>query len=80
MKLTTHLHLVPRSENEWSYTSTPQYAFMVWCLVKGQGQLYPYLTLYTYDIKELSLSHSPYTEAKNNFKKRYDGLINGRNI
>jgi hypothetical protein len=22
-KLTTHLHLVPRSNNEWSYTSTP---------------------------------------------------------
>jgi predicted alpha/beta hydrolase family esterase len=21
MKLTTHLHLVPRSKNEWSYTS-----------------------------------------------------------
>jgi hypothetical protein len=28
VKLTTHLHLVPRSKNEWSYTSTPQYAFM----------------------------------------------------
>jgi hypothetical protein len=24
VKLTTHLHLVPRSKNEWSYTSTPQ--------------------------------------------------------
>jgi hypothetical protein len=23
MKLTTHLHIVPRSKNEWSYTSTP---------------------------------------------------------
>jgi len=23
MKLTTHLHLVLRSKNEWSYTSTP---------------------------------------------------------
>jgi hypothetical protein len=23
MKLTTHLHLVPRSKNAWSYTSTP---------------------------------------------------------
>jgi hypothetical protein len=28
---------------EWSYTFTPQYAFMVWCLVKAQGQLYLYL-------------------------------------
>jgi hypothetical protein len=34
VKLTTHLHLVPRSNNAWSYTSTPQYAFMAWCLVK----------------------------------------------
>jgi hypothetical protein len=23
VKLTTHLHLVPRSKNEWRYTSTP---------------------------------------------------------
>jgi hypothetical protein len=28
VKLTTHLHLVPRSKNKWSYTSTPQYVFM----------------------------------------------------
>jgi len=27
-------HLVPRSKNAWSYTSTPQYVFMAWCLVK----------------------------------------------
>jgi hypothetical protein len=33
VKLTTHLHLVPRSKNEWSCTSTPQYAFMV-CAVQ----------------------------------------------
>jgi hypothetical protein len=34
VKLTTHLHLVPRSKNAWRYTSTPQYVFMAWCLVK----------------------------------------------
>jgi hypothetical protein len=34
VKLTTHLHLLPRSKNAWRYTSTPQYAFMAWCLVK----------------------------------------------
>jgi hypothetical protein len=33
MKLTTHFHLVPRWKNAWSYTSTPQYAFTVWCSV-----------------------------------------------
>jgi hypothetical protein len=43
VKLTTHLHLVPRSKNEWSYTSTPPHAFMAWCSVKTQGQLYLYL-------------------------------------
>jgi hypothetical protein len=31
--------------NEWSYTSTPQYAFMAWCSVKAQGQLYLYLSV-----------------------------------
>jgi len=25
---------VPRFKNKWSYNSTPQYAFMVWCSVK----------------------------------------------
>jgi hypothetical protein len=34
MKLTTHLHLVPRPKNEWRYISIPQYVFMAWCLVK----------------------------------------------
>jgi hypothetical protein len=27
-------------KNAWSYTSIPQYAFVVWCSVKVQGQLY----------------------------------------
>jgi hypothetical protein len=27
-------------KNAWSYTSTPQYAFMAWCSVEAQGQLY----------------------------------------
>jgi len=25
---------MPRLENAWSYTSTLQYAFMAWCLIK----------------------------------------------
>jgi hypothetical protein len=32
VKATTRLHLVPRSKNEWSYTSTP---LMAWCTVKN---------------------------------------------
>jgi hypothetical protein len=39
--------LVPRSKNEWGNTSTPQYAFMAWCSVKAQGQLYLYLHLFS---------------------------------
>jgi hypothetical protein len=27
-------------KNVWSYTSTPPYVFMVWCLIKHQGQRY----------------------------------------
>jgi hypothetical protein len=40
VKLVTHLHLVPRSKKEWSYTSIPLYASVAWCSVKAQGQLY----------------------------------------
>jgi hypothetical protein len=35
-------------KNAWSYTFTPQYAFMAWCSdkkVKAQGQFYLYLYL-----------------------------------
>jgi hypothetical protein len=39
LEQTTHLHLVPRSKNVWSYTSTTQYAFMAWCLVKHRDNL-----------------------------------------
>jgi len=27
-------------KNAWSYTSTLQYAFMAWCSVKAQGQVF----------------------------------------
>jgi hypothetical protein len=37
-------HLVPRSKNAWSYTSTPQYAFVAWCLVKHRDNF----TFYVY--------------------------------
>jgi hypothetical protein len=41
---TTHLHLVPRSRMRGVIPRLPRYAFMAWCLVKTQGQLYLYLT------------------------------------
>jgi hypothetical protein len=36
-----HLHLVPRSKNEWSYTPTPQYAFIASCSVKMHRKNFP---------------------------------------
>jgi hypothetical protein len=46
VKLTTHLHLLPRSNNEWSYTSTPPkrlHGVVLSLKKKAQGQLYFYL-------------------------------------
>jgi hypothetical protein len=61
VKLTTHLHLVPRSKNEWSYTSTPQYALMAWCSVKAQGQLY--FTLLYFNPPQHSILKNPHSYA-----------------
>jgi hypothetical protein len=40
MKLTTHLHPVPRSRICLAIPPLPQYAFMSCCSVTAQGQLY----------------------------------------
>jgi hypothetical protein len=50
VKLTTHFHLVPRSIMRGAIPSLPQYAFMAWCSVKAQGQLYIYLNRSTFCI------------------------------
>jgi hypothetical protein len=34
VKLTTHLHLVLKFENAWSFISICPYAFVAWCLGK----------------------------------------------
>jgi hypothetical protein len=47
VKLTTNLHLMPRSRMRGAIPPLPQYAFMAWCSVKAQGQLslpLPYLS------------------------------------
>jgi hypothetical protein len=44
-KLTTHLHLVPRSRMRGAISSLSLYGLMKWCSVKAQGQLYLYLYL-----------------------------------
>jgi hypothetical protein len=44
-----HDHSPPSSaevKNAWSYTSTPQNAFIAWYSVKAQGQFYLYITSY----------------------------------
>jgi hypothetical protein len=43
VKLIIHLHLVPRSKNDWSYTFTPPIRLHGVVLSKAQGQLYLYL-------------------------------------
>jgi len=43
VELTTHLQLLRRSKNVWSYAFTPQYVLMVWCLVKHRDNFTFYL-------------------------------------
>jgi hypothetical protein len=39
VKLSTHLHLVPRLKNAWRYNSTPPHVVRAWCLVKHRDKL-----------------------------------------
>jgi hypothetical protein len=49
-------------KDAWSYTCTPQYAFMVWCSVKAQGQLY----LYIYPSVHLQRKGKPRKDSSHN--------------
>jgi len=51
VKMTNHLYLVPRSKNAWSYTSTPQYAFVAWCLAKHRDNFTFTLLYFTFTLK-----------------------------
>jgi len=53
VKLTTHLHPVPRSRMRGAIHPLPQYVFMTWCSVKAEG-LHLYLLWYVkrYDTGE----------------------------
>jgi hypothetical protein len=42
----THFHVMPRSKMRRDTLPLPQYAFMTWCSVKAQGQLYLLPLLY----------------------------------
>jgi len=48
VKLTTHLHQVPRSIMRGVIPPLPQYAFIVWCLVKKKSTGTNYLYLYAF--------------------------------
>jgi hypothetical protein len=56
-----HSPHVPRLQNEWSYTSTPQYVFMAWCLVK-QRDNYLYLHLNFATSHSVDLPHASFRE------------------
>jgi hypothetical protein len=43
VKLNTHIRLVQRSNNAWSYTSTPPNVFMAWCLSKHRDNFTFYI-------------------------------------
>jgi hypothetical protein len=45
-KLTTHLHLVPRSRMPGAMPLLPKYAFITRCSIKAQGELYLYLAYF----------------------------------
>jgi hypothetical protein len=44
VKLTTHFHLVQRSRMLEAIPPSSLYAFMAWCSVEAQGQLYLYFS------------------------------------
>jgi hypothetical protein len=49
MKLTTHLHLAPKSRMRGAIPPVIQYAFMAWCSVKkAQGQQYAHTQTHTH--------------------------------
>jgi hypothetical protein len=59
-----HSHLVPKSKNEWSYTSVPQYAFMAWCSTKSTG------TTFTLPVPRFIWSPQNEAECKRSLKYR----------
>jgi hypothetical protein len=64
VKLTTHLHLVPRSRIRGAVTPLPQNVFMAWCSPKAQGQLYAYLSLCSFLSVRDQVSHPYETYTK----------------
>jgi hypothetical protein len=52
VKLTTHLHIMPRSRMHGAIPPLPQYIFMAWCLVKHRDNFtLPFTLLQKRDVK-----------------------------
>jgi hypothetical protein len=71
VKLTTHLHLVQTLRMRGAIPPLSQYAFMAWCSVKAQGQLYLYLFIPCF--KKSSFMHS--SKLNNRSKNIFRALI-----
>jgi hypothetical protein len=69
VKLITHLHLVPRSKNAWSYSSTPQYAFIAWFLVKHRDN---FTSSYTRKNRVLRRIFGPKREEDGSWRKLHN--------
>jgi hypothetical protein len=53
MKLTTHIHLVPRSRMRGAIPPLPQYAFMAWCLVKHRDKFtFTFILPYSFQLSK----------------------------
>jgi hypothetical protein len=63
MKLTTHLHLAPKSKNEWSYTSTPNTRSWRGAQLKHRGNFT--FTFYYHTVNTLTFKY----EEKNTIKE-----------
>jgi hypothetical protein len=64
--LTTHLYPVPRLRMRGAVLPLPQYAFMVWCLVKHRGNfiteyLYKYTTCVVQSVNYFDSNLLPFT-------------------
>jgi hypothetical protein len=59
VKLTTHIHLVARSKNEWSYTSTPSVCLHGMLLSQSMGKTLPctFAQKYEFCFLVVPLSH-----------------------
>jgi len=74
VKLTTHLHLVPRLSMRGAVPPRPHDIFMAWCLVKHRNKLYCYLYIYLTDMrssKSLSLISMRYLHGMNAYKTSF---------